>query len=197
MPDTPYGRSKLQAEQRVLEAVSKTGQPLGSVLRLAAVYGPSVKGNYERLLIGLARRRFLPVGAGLNRRTLVFEDDVARAVLLAAAKVEAGAQVFNVTDGEIHTVREIIAAIAAGLGRKAPALHVPAGAARFAVAAAEAACRTVGRPSPVTRATLDKYLEDVAVSGQRLRDTLGFQPQWGIEQGWSHTIHELRRQGRL
>jgi UDP-glucose 4-epimerase len=168
---------------------------LGSVLRLAAVYGPSVKGNYERLLIGLARRR--GESAGLNRRTLVFEDDVARAVLLAAAKVEAGAQVFNVTDGEIHTVREIIAAIAAGLGRKAPALHVPAGAARFAVAAAEAACRTVGRPSPVTRATLDKYLEDVAVSGQRLRDTLGFQPQWGLDQGWSHTIHELRRQGRL
>ena len=170
--------------------------------RLGAAPGGGVwsfgQGELRALWSGLARRRFLPVGAGRNPRTLVFEDDAARAVLLAASKLEAGGQIFNVTDGEIHTVGEIIAAIAAALGRKAPSLHAAGG--RGVVGGQRPQKRPAGpsgghHRSRVRRWT--KYLEDVAVAGQRLRDTLGFQPQWGLEQGWRHTIHELRRQGRL
>jgi UDP-glucose 4-epimerase len=36
------------------------GQPLGTVLRLGAVYGSRIKGNYERLTHALARHRFIP-----------------------------------------------------------------------------------------------------------------------------------------
>ena len=47
-PDTAYGRTKLAAEQAVLSA-RPGGQPIGTVLRPAAVYGSRVKGNYRRL----------------------------------------------------------------------------------------------------------------------------------------------------
>ena len=50
-PDTLYASTKYQAEEVVLN--SRTGV----VLRLGAVYGPTVKGNYERLVRSLALGR--------------------------------------------------------------------------------------------------------------------------------------------
>jgi nucleoside-diphosphate-sugar epimerase len=88
-PDTAYGQTKLAGERHVLAARGAGGHPLGVVLRLAAVYGVGVKGNYRRLLDALARGRYIQIGQGRNRRVLVHEDDVARAVLLALTHPDA------------------------------------------------------------------------------------------------------------
>ncbi|MCJ7663527.1 MAG: SDR family oxidoreductase, partial [Desulfobacterales bacterium] len=61
-PDTFYAQTKLSAERIVLNARVADGQPLGTVLRLGAVYGSRIKGNYERLTHALARHRFIPIG---------------------------------------------------------------------------------------------------------------------------------------
>jgi UDP-glucose 4-epimerase len=196
-PDSPYGVSKLEAEREALRTTSADGKPLASVLRLAAVYGPSVKGNYERLVRALARGRFVPVGEGKNARTLVFEDDAARAVVLAASQPAAKGAIYNVTDGEIHTVREIVAAISHALGRRPPRFSVPSQLALFGVTSVETLFRLTGRRSPVTKATLDKYLEHVAVSGRRMHEVLGFEPRWSLADGWRQTVEQLRREGRL
>ena len=63
-PDSLYGASKLEAERVALAAQGSDGAALGTVLRLGAVYGPRVKGNYRRLLDVLARRRFVSIGDG-------------------------------------------------------------------------------------------------------------------------------------
>jgi UDP-glucose 4-epimerase len=119
-PDTFYAETKLAAEQIVLSAKGADGQPLGTVLRLGAVYGYGIKGNYERLTRALARHRFIPVGNGLNRRTLVYDKDVGRAAVLAVSHPAAAGRVFNVTDGEFHTMNEINESICSALGRKSP-----------------------------------------------------------------------------
>jgi len=60
-PDTFYALTKRAAEQIVLNARGADGQPLGAVLRLGAVYGSRIKGNYERLTHALERHRFIPI----------------------------------------------------------------------------------------------------------------------------------------
>ena len=87
-----------------MNAKRKDGQLLDTMLRLGAVYGSRIKGNYERLLRALARNRFIPIGNGLNRRTLVYDKDVGRAAVLAVSHPAAAGRVFNVTDGEFHTL---------------------------------------------------------------------------------------------
>ena len=195
-PDTPYGRTKLEAE-RVLLAGDRGRAPAACALRLAAVYGPSIKGNYERLVRALARRRFLAIGSGGNARTLVFEDDAARAMVLAATSKNAEQRIFNVTDGGVHTVAEIVAAIARALDRQPPRIAVPFAFARFTVNTVETLFRAVGRRPPVTKATLDKYVENVAVSGERIRRELGFVPEWNLADGWRETVRRLRQEGRV
>ena len=126
-PDTFYAQTKRAAEQIVLNARGAVGQPLGTVLRLGAVYGSRIKGNYERLTHALARNRFIPIGNGLNRRTLVYDKDVSRAAALAVSHPAAAGRVFNVTDGTFHTLNEIIESICSALGRKPPRLSLPVG----------------------------------------------------------------------
>ena len=196
-PDTPYARTKLAGEQHLVGAAAPDGTPLGVALRLAAVYGPGVKGNYQRLVQAMARGLYVPVGPGTNRRTLVHESDVATAVLLAATGAAAAGRTFNVTDGKVHEVRVIVAAIASALGRRPPRLHVPVGVARMAAAAVAALSRALARPAPVTRATIDKLLEDVAVDGTRLEETLGFVPAFDLQTGWRDVIARMRAQGML
>ena len=192
-PDTMYGETKLEAEASVLATRDVDGRPIGTVLRLAAVYGPRVKGNYRRLLTALARRRFLPIGAGGNRRTLVFEEDAAGAAALAAANDAAAGRVFNVTDGQVYEVRAIVHAICAALGRRPPLLTIPAPVARAAALGVD--LLRGGRSA--ARAALDKYLEDVAVDGSRLRDELGVWRPCDLQAGWQRTVQILRAQGQL
>ena len=196
-PDTFYAQTKCAAEQIVLNAKGADGQPLGTVLRLGAVYGSRIKGNYERLTHALARHRFIPIGNGLNRRTLVYDKDVGRAAALAVSHPAAAGRVFNVTDGEFHTLNEIIESICSALGRKPPRLSLPIGPVRWAVSILENAGRMIGYQSPIGRATIDKYTEDIAVSSQHIQTELGFKPQYDLRSGWQETVQEMRKMGEL
>ena len=188
--DTLYGRTKVAAEEVALAARRADGVPLATVLRSAAVYGPRVKGNYERLVYALAKRRFVPIGEGRNLRTLVFERDLAAAAALAATHEAAAGRIYNVSDGSPHPMREIIAAICAGLGRTPPRWHLPVAPVRLAATAASVVNPRAGR-------MLDKYLEEVAVDAVRIQSELGFRPATGLVDGWAATVADMRRSGRL
>jgi UDP-glucose 4-epimerase len=196
-PDTFYAQTKLAAERIVLDAKRTDGQPLGTVLRFAAIYGPRIKGNYQRLVQALARSRFLPVGDGSNRRTLIYDRDVAKAALLAVQHPNAAGKVYNVSDGQFHTLREIIAAICQAIGRNPPRFSVPVGLARFSAGLMEDTSQLVGRKSPISRDTIDKYTEDIAVDSQLIQKELGFKPQFDLKTGWEETVNEMRRIGEL
>ena len=196
-PDTFYAQTKLAAEQLVLNAKRKDGQHLGTVLRLGAVYGSRIKGNYERLTHALARHRFIPVGNGLNRRTLVYDKDVGRAAVLAVSYPAAAGRVFNVTDGKFHTLNEIIESICSALGRKPPRFSLPVGPTRALVGFIEKGCRSVGLNPPLIHEMIDKYTEDIAVSSQRIQTELGFKPQYDLRSGWQETVQEMRKMGIL
>ena len=170
-PKGPYALSKWRGEQVLLSM-----GPEATVLRLAAVYGRRIKGNYQRLVDAMRRGRFVPIGNGENRRTLVHEEDAIRAAILAADRVHEVRGLYNVTDGTTHTMREILAAIAAALGRPESRLRVPEVLARFGA-------RAVGYEDVV-----DKYLENVEVKGDLIQKALGFSPRFNLADGWRHAL---------
>lgn len=189
-PDSPYAETKLAAERMALAARSLDGYPLCTVLRSAAVYGPRVKGNYRRLVRALARRRFVAVGPGTNRRTVIFDADLASAVGLAAVHPSAAGRLYNVSDGTTHTLREIVDAICAALGRRPPRWHLPIAPVRLALGLAALLNRALPR-------MLDKYLEDLPVRASRIQEDLGFRPRVDLHRGWALTVEEMRRRGDL
>ncbi len=196
-PDTFYAQTKLAAERIVLGAKSPDGKLIGTVLRLGAVYGSRIKGNYRKLLQSLARGRFVPIGDGRNQRTLIYDKDVARATVLAVQHPSAAGQVYNVSDGQFHTLNEIITTMCQALGRTPPRVALPVEPVRVAAGILEDAARLIGRQSPIGRATIDKYTEDAAVSSKRIQTELGFVPQFDLAAGWRETVSEMRQMGEL
>jgi UDP-glucose 4-epimerase len=190
-PDSWYSETKAEGEQIVLAKVPAV------VLRLAAVYGPSMKGNYPRLVRALARGFFVPIGNGTNRRTVVHEEDVVVAAVIAAEHPTAAGRVYNVTDGHVHSLNAVIAAVCAALGRRPPKAYVPASLAYVMAGIVEDVWRLGGRRTPIGRATIEKLLEDVAVLGNRVQQELAFSPQMDLLGGWNETVAELRRRGAI
>jgi UDP-glucose 4-epimerase len=194
-PDSWYAESKLEAE-RVARAVGRQSGMEIVILRLSAVYGARVRGNYRRLLRAMARGHFVSIGSGRNRRSLVADTDAARAFELAARHPAAAGQIFNVADGPAHTVDEILAAMAAAVGRRRPRWHLPAGLARVAAAAGDVAGGVIGR-RPGLRPSVEKYLEESSVDASRIGEIIGFHPTLDLEAGWRMTADSLRATGEL
>ena len=136
------------------------------------------------------RLPFIPIGNGLNRRTLVYDKDVGRAAALAVSHPAAAGRVFTVTDGGFHTLNEIIESICSALGRKPPWLSLPVGPARTLIGLIEKGSHAIGLRPPVTMAIIDKYTEDIAVDGRLIQKELGFVPRYDLKTGWEETIRE-------
>ena len=93
------------------------------------------------------------------------------------------------------TLNEIIGSICAALGRKPPRLLLPVGPIRMMAGLIGKGANTIGIKAPVTRETIDKYTEDIAVDGSLIQKELGFVPQYDLRAGWEETIC-LRNQKR-
>ena len=103
----------------------------------------------------LARRRFVWIGTGENRKTPIAVDDVARACLTLALDREA-IGVFNVA-GRPTKVREIVSTYCSALRVPVPSWRVPSSAARAGMRlVAPAALVVPGLASG--RAALDAWL---------------------------------------
>ena len=72
---------------------------------------------------------------------------------------------------------------------------MPVGPARALISFIEKKSNAIGLKPPITRAIIDKYTEDVAVDGSRIRTELGFKPQYDLRSGWQETVQEMRRMG--
>ena len=188
-PQSLYAETKSQSEEGIRK-IFQGGQRSSSfvILRLAAVYGPRLQGNYRSLVKALRLGLFRPIGSGRNRRTMIFIDDLVRAVLMAAQHPKAAGQVFNVTDGQIHTFNDVLNAMAGAMGKPPLSFHLPYKPMRTISAMTDHLSQTLRLPLPRLEPLVDKMIEDVAASGEKLRHELSFFPEYSLGEGWKMAI---------
>ena len=179
-PESPYGKSKLRAEEIVL----REGGPVeAAVLRLAMVYGGKERGNMTRMVEAVRRHRFPPFPETGNRRAMVHVADVVTAFFLAAEHPRAAGEVFIVTDGELYSTRELYLTIRRALGWGPPKVTPPLGLFKLAARAGDVLGKLAGRRMPLDSDSLAKLTDSAAFSCEKLQRTLGFAPQVELEDG--------------
>ena len=123
-PQDAYARSKLAAERTLTQVTSGTSM-LATSLRLPLVYGPGARGNFRRLVDAVAARRFLPLGAIDNRRSLVSLDNLLDAID-AVVRAESGVLGAHfVADEDSVSTPALVRAIASALGVAPRLVPVP------------------------------------------------------------------------
>jgi nucleoside-diphosphate-sugar epimerase len=117
-------RRTLDAIRHLEEAVTRSGEVGGVVLRYGAFYGPDTGIFDGSFADQVARRRVPLIGDGNGWWSFVHIGDAAAATAVAIERGVAG-NIYNVVDDEPAPVREWLPALADLLGAKPP-LHVPA-----------------------------------------------------------------------
>jgi nucleoside-diphosphate-sugar epimerase len=158
-PQDAYGRTKLAAEQLVQASLLEH-----VVLRPPLVYGPGAAGNVSRLVTALRRGLPLPLGRADARRSLIAVANLADAVRAVLAAPQPPRDVYLVADAEVLSVRELVEALAAGVGRPARLLPAPGVVLR-------GAGRLLGRSDEV-----DRLLRPLVLDTSRLRRELDWAP---------------------
>jgi len=159
LPRTAYALSKYGGELRAAEAAEEADMGL-TILRMATLYGEGDPGNVARLVRAIDRGRFLWIGRGHNRKSLLYRDDAARACVQAVLRPASGARTYNVS-AEPCTMDEIVSAIAAHLDRPVPRWRVPGWLALGGSALASAVCLGRGPLASVHRAVRTWLAHDV------------------------------------
>lgn len=187
----PYADTKLRGEEAARSTLEGSGTEL-VVLRPTMIYGPA-SGSWTLAPVA-AMRRGLPVlvGDGSHRVDVVYVDDVARAFAAAGEAPAAAGRAFNVTGHNVST-GEFFGSYARMLG--VPLRRVPAGLARSGAALAGRVTTLLPKLDRFAPETLGTLLSTATFDGNAARESLGYAPQVGLEDGMFRTAAWLRDQG--
>ena len=193
-PDTPYGKSKLEAEKLVLNG-GYVPEPV--VLRLCMVYGAGAKGNMTKMLRAIDRGLFPLLPETRNRRSMVHVHDVLEAALLAAQRSEAVGQVFIVSDGVEYSTRQMFELMCHALNRPVPSWTVPLWVLRSLGWTGDAIGQLRGRRFFFDSDALATLTGSAWFSSRKIETMLGFKPEWNLEKALPEMVEEMRSAQRI
>ncbi len=173
-PQDAYGISKWEAEQELQQITGETKMEF-VILRPPLMYGPGVKANFLRLIQVIDRGFPLPLGAIQNLRSLISVSNLVDALLLCTHHPKAANQTFLISDNEDVSTPSLIRFIA-------KALNIPARLLPFSPFLIRLAGRLVGKTDAVSR-----LLGSLVIDSSKIRDTLGWQPPFTLQQGLNET----------
>ncbi len=189
-PTTPYGRTKLEAERLVAAWVTEAEDRTALVVRPTVVFGPGNRGNVFRLMRQIGSGLFVPVGEGLNVKSVAYVENLVAATRFLMARARPGIDVYNYADEPHLSFREIATLIHRHLGRSMRSYALPVGPMLAAVAPIEMLARLGGVDLPVRTAILKMNRATHHTSG-KLR-AAGFRQEVSIDEGLRRMVEWYR-----
>ena len=174
LPKDPYGVSKSEAELALHRVARETGMEI-VIVRPPLVYGPGVKGNFLTMLKALRRGIPMPFGAVSNRRSLVYLENLADALVLCATHPAATGETYLVSDGEDISTPELLRKLCEPLGVPLRLLPVPASVLR------------IGGTILGKSGAFERLLGSLIVDSSKIRLELGWTPPFTLTDGLRKT----------
>ena len=191
-PDTPYGRSKAEAEALVQDYARTTGLQ-GISLRLPMVYGANNKGNIQRMIRAIDHHLFPPLPDIPNRRSLVHVANVVEAALLAALQPPKSS-CYIVTDRRPYSTHELYTMICLALGRRIPQWHIPLRTLIILGKLGDLLGHVTRRRFVIDTASVRRLIGSAWYSSRRISRELGYDPVINFESALPELIAVYRSQ---
>lgn len=192
-PGDVYQETKLEGERLARDAGAKTGVEV-TIARPSGIYGPGDR-RLLRLFRGVARQRWVTLGAGEIYYHLTFVDDLVEGFRLCGVHPAAANRTYILAGGEVTTLNELVALVAEGAGVAAPTWHLPVWPFWTLGAVCEAVCRPFGIEPPIYRRRVDFFTKSRAFDIMRARTEIGFSPRVELREGIRRTLDWYREHG--
>ena len=183
-PRNPYGISKLEAEQVVREVGSNSAMR-ATILRLPMIYGPGMKGNPLRLFDLISSGLPLPLGALNCRRSRLYVENLAAAVVAALGNPSACTGTFFLGDAEELTTTEFVRRVARAFGTPERLLAVPPVLLQFAGRLGNLLSPLV--QLPVTTEAMSSLSTPLQVDSAPFSRATGFVPPFSTDEALART----------
>jgi nucleoside-diphosphate-sugar epimerase len=184
-----YGRTKARAEAEV-RALARPGFETVIVRPGLFPYGPGDRTASAPMLAAVERRVPLLIRGGGALLSTSYVENLVDGVIRCLDRPEAAGETFHLADDGSPTWRELVAAMAAALGVRAPRGSVPRWVAAPAATALEAAWHALrlGGTPPLTRYRVRTATSDLHFSNRKAKRLLGWTPHVTLAEGLSRTV---------
>jgi nucleoside-diphosphate-sugar epimerase len=162
---TPYGKSKKQAEEHLLEWCYKKNISL-TILRPSLLAGKNPPGNLGAMIEGIARGRYVSVAGGKARKSIAMVDDIGRLIPYC----EKSSGIFNLCDNYNPTFRELEQVIARQLNKSLP-VNIPLWSAKCLAKAGD-----FFNLNLINTERLGKMTQSLTFSNEKIKKELNFSP---------------------
>jgi UDP-4-keto-D-QuiNAc 4-reductase len=174
----PYGISKHEAEQGLLQIANETGIEL-VIVRPPLIYGAGVKANFALLARIAGKGIPLPLGAVHNQRSMLYVGNLVDFLILCAQPDRsplATNETFLISDGQDVSTTYLLKTLAQAQGKAARLIPIPAAWLGFAL-------KCVGKSNLAQR-----LLGDLQIDSSKARELLGWQPPFTVAQGLAASV---------
>ena len=184
-PKTPYGISKLKAEEYILSQKLPESKRV-FVIRPCMIHGPGNKGNLN-LLYGFAKKGLpYPLAAYENKRSFLSVENLCFAVA-EIVKGEIASGIYQFADDEPLSTNEVVELAGKSLGRKAKMWEVPKSLIGAAAKAGDAL------KLPLNSERLQKLTENYVVSNAKIVKAIGKPFPVSARDGLLKTFESFRK----
>ena len=176
-PETDYAKSKLKSEKVCREICENKEIPL-TILRLAPVLGEKGIGNVPRLIEAINKRRFVWLGDGSNKKSLIYVGDVAGACLKILNSKKNKTEIFNLASEPIE-MQKLVTIISKTLEKNVPKISIPEFIPEI-IFKLNSKTFKFGLIEKLSK-TVEKWLSDDIYSAVKIKIEYGFQPETSVE----------------
>lgn len=180
-PQSTYGETKLAGEQVVRECCAASGLPF-VILRPAWIFGLGCP-RTAKISRMLAKRRFIMIGKGLNKRHPMYIKDMLRAFELAMIRDEAVGEMMIIGGDQIITTRELVDTFSSVLNLPGPLLTLPYPLGVLIATVAERLFGIIGKEPPLSRRSLEFFDTDNGFDISKSKRLLDFTPNYSFREG--------------
>lgn len=164
-PQTPYGRSKLAAEQYIASRELPPGKRV-FILRPCMIHGPGNKGNLNLLYRFVKSGIPYPLAAFQNKRSFLSIENLCFAIQALVQHPEIAGGTYQLADDDALSSNEVIRLIATALHRTPRLWKLPPGLVETAARAGD----TLHLPLNTER--LHKLTENYVVDNRKIKEAL-------------------------
>jgi nucleoside-diphosphate-sugar epimerase len=177
-PVTPYGQSKLQAENYI-QSQTLSADKKYYILRPCMVHGPGNKGNLNLLYKFVKAGLPYPLGAFPNQRSFLTVNNF-NFIVHRLLEGNAASGIYHLADDGFLSTAELYVLIAKETGRRSRVLNIPQGIVKFLTA-------IIGK-----KHMINKLTEDMMVSNQKIKQNINQPLPVSLREGLAKTIQSFR-----